>query len=314
MQRRPCSSPLDGELLAERFQARNRLSISWARSTAPAGPLKTACAASAGRAGAVREHVEVGADVARRLAHGHRLAEVNGDQAVAALAGRGQAVHVVDLNAAPPRRLVAAAELGGEAVVRDHVGPRIEQHAIARQSVAAGASDLLIVAFDRARHVPVDDVADIGFVDAHAERNGGDHHLELVARKGVLEPIARRRFHAGVVGGGADAALAQMLGQRLARLPRQRIDDAALPAARLDQPRDGRPHAFATGAAPAARSIRLTVAALPVHRDVQVGPEEAAAVAGRVDHRQLGDDVGRDLWRGGGGERQHRYAARPATA
>ena len=86
------------------------------------------------------------------------------------------------------RRLVGL-ELGGEAIVRQHVGPRVEQHAVARQAVAAGAADLLVVALDRPRHVAVDHVADVRLVDAHAEGDGGDHDVDLVAREGVLDAL-----------------------------------------------------------------------------------------------------------------------------
>ena len=77
------------------------------------------------------------------------------------------------------------------ALVADHVGPRVEQHAVAREAVAPGAPDLLVVALDRARHLAVDDVAHVRLVDAHAEGDGRDDDVDLVAREGVLVSRAR---------------------------------------------------------------------------------------------------------------------------
>ena len=51
------------------------------------------------------------------------------------------------------------------------------------------------------RQVAVDDEADVGLVDAHAERDGGDDHVHLVADEGVLVRVARSgRSQARVVG------------------------------------------------------------------------------------------------------------------
>ena len=54
-----------------------------------------------------------------------------------------------------------------------------EQQAIAREAVATGAAGFLIVAFDVFGQVVVDDPADVGLVDAHAEGDGraDDPHL-----------------------------------------------------------------------------------------------------------------------------------------
>src|SRR5258708_15251605 len=74
-------------------------------------------------------------------------------------------------------------DLGEEALVAHHVGPREEHHAIAGLAVAARASDLLVPRFDTARHVAMGHVAHLGLVDPHAERDGRDDHVEIAARE-----------------------------------------------------------------------------------------------------------------------------------
>ena len=196
---------LDRELLAQRFQPREQLvhlrgafrrpprrpwpprrRLCWARGRCPRSTSKSA------QTSHDVSHTAIGSPKWRAIRRWRH------SPAAARLCMRA------DLNVLA-RRLVAAAELGGEAIARQHVGPRIEQHAVAGQPVAAGAADLLVVALDRARHVAVDHVADVRLVDAHAERDGRDHHLDLVARERVLDRVARARLHAGVVGGGAHA-------------------------------------------------------------------------------------------------------------
>src|SRR5882724_11564221 len=59
-----------------------------------------------------------------------------------------------------------------EAVVRHHVRPRVEKDTIRGSAVAPGATDFLVVALDRARHVAVEYEADVGLVDPHAEGDG----------------------------------------------------------------------------------------------------------------------------------------------
>ena len=68
------------------------------------------------------------------------------------------------------RRRVAV----GEVLERGHVVGAGEQLAGARLAVAAGAADLLRVALQALGQVVVVDVADVGLVDAHAERDRGD--------------------------------------------------------------------------------------------------------------------------------------------
>src|SRR5581483_7259181 len=106
-----------------------------------------------------------------------------------------------------------------EALVAHDVGPRVEEEAIARETVAAGAPDLLVPALDRAWHLAVDHVADVRLVDAHAERDRRDDHVDLVARERVLVARADVVVQARVIRHGADAAAAEEIGERLDVLP-----------------------------------------------------------------------------------------------
>ncbi len=60
------------------------------------------------------------------------------------------------------------------------------------QTVAPGASDLLIIAFDAFGQVEVNDEAHIGLVDAHAKRDGGNDDLCIIADEGFLIPAPFR--------------------------------------------------------------------------------------------------------------------------
>ncbi len=76
----------------------------------------------------------------------------------------------------------------------DHVAGAEEQHAFAGQAVAAGAAGFLVVALDVFGQIVMDDEADVGLVDAHAEGDGGADDAHFVAQEKflVLGALARR--------------------------------------------------------------------------------------------------------------------------
>src|SRR5262249_56885399 len=99
----------------------------------------------AGRRGPRRPHeVDEGrtaAEVARGAAGGDRFVEV-GDQVRPAAPRR---LREVEHRARLPPRLAPQLDVLDavlEALVRDHVGPRVEEDDVARQAVAAGPADL----------------------------------------------------------------------------------------------------------------------------------------------------------------------------
>ena len=70
-----------------------------------------------------------------------------------------------------------------EELLEAAVGEAVEEDGAGGEAVATGAAYLLVVAFDGAGQGDVDDGADVGFVDAHAEGDGGDDDVERAERK-----------------------------------------------------------------------------------------------------------------------------------
>ena len=66
------------------------------------------------------------------------------------------------------------------------VAVTVEKEGVGALSVASRAADFLIVLLEAFRQIVVDDEADVGFVDAHAEGDGRDHDADLVAEKPLL--------------------------------------------------------------------------------------------------------------------------------
>ena len=130
-----------------------------------------------------------------------------------------------------------------EHFLEEAVARRVEQHALRRLAVATGAAGLLVVGFERPRQVEVDDRADVGLVDAHAEGVGGDDDLGLAAHEPVLGLGPLLAGQARVVDDGLAAQLLlEELADRLATRPARGVDDR-------------RARASAPGPRPAAASL-----------------------------------------------------------
>ena len=86
-----------------------------------------------------------------------------------------------------------AATRGGREVLPDRgvLGPGEEQH-VGSLGGAAGAADLLVVRDGRRRRAHVDDEAEVGLVEAHAEGARGDQCLEPVLLQQPLRLLAFR--------------------------------------------------------------------------------------------------------------------------
>ena len=61
-----------------------------------------------------------------------------------------------------------------------------QQDAFARQSVASGASGLLVIALQIFRQIVMHNKTHVWFIDAHSERDGGSDHAHVVAQKCIL--------------------------------------------------------------------------------------------------------------------------------
>ena len=142
---------------------------------------------------------------------------------------------------------------------------------------------------------------DVGLVDAHAERVGGDDDLDLAIHEAPLRLGAGVAGQAGVVGGDLDAQRAgERLGERVGAAPRPGVDDR----------RAGR-RVFQRGGDPA---VLVGRRAARHDAERQIRPVKASRDADRVCEVQARGDVGRDLRRRRCGRRNDRGGAQPAAA
>ena len=102
---------------------------------------------------------------------------------------------------------------------------RVEENAVARQTVAPRPARLLVVALDALGHVVVDDEANVGLVDAHAERDGGNDDRGLIPDEPLLVQASDRRIESGMIRQGAEALCSQILDQLFRVLAREAVDD-----------------------------------------------------------------------------------------
>jgi hypothetical protein len=142
--------------------------------------------------------------------------------------------------------------------------------------------------------------ANVGLVDAHAKRDGGNHDVHVVVAKGVLNLGALLRRHPGMVGAGPHALLRQEVRRGLRRLAREAVDDAALPGTSAHQAQDCVAHGGQASTIGAFASFSEGV-------HVQIRAKERAPKDLRRAHSELLDDVLGDGLGGGGRERQYRH-------
>ncbi len=189
----------------------------------------------------------------------------------------------------PPQGLVR--DLGQHPLARLHVGPRVEEDAVAREAVASGPTHLLVPRLDIRRHVAVDHEADVRLVDPHAEGDRGDHHLRLVAGERLLVGRALLVGQAGVIRERPHPLLPQEGRGRLHGAARQAVDDPALAGVPPHQGEDLPP------------GVPLALLSDP---DPEVRAKEGSLVAVRLPHSELPHDVQRHPAGGRGGEGEDR--------
>ena len=112
----------------------------------------------------------------------------------------------------------------GVACKPSFVAGGVKEDAVGRFAVAPGAACFLIIGFQRVGQTKVDDKADVGFVDAHAEGNGGDDHTHVATHEAILYAGAIR--NTGVVVDGVDAMADEQRGQFLTVAAGAGVDDA----------------------------------------------------------------------------------------
>ena len=108
------------------------------------------------------------------------------------------------------------------------VGGVVEHQAAGRLAVAAGAARLLVIRLQAAGDVVVDDEADVGLVDAHAEGVRGHDDLAASFHEVILGGPALVGQQAGMVDDRAAFAFARPLriGHLFGPLARRGVDDA----------------------------------------------------------------------------------------
>src|SRR5699024_2192864 len=116
-----------------------------------------------------------------------------------------------------------------EAALGDDIAEAVDHPGVGGQSVASGATGLLVVALDGARQVEVGDEADIGFVDAHAEGDRGDYDDTVLAEEPGLVLRADLGRQHSVIGQGGDAAGGERLGELVGTPSGEAVDDARVP-------------------------------------------------------------------------------------
>ena len=220
------------------------------------------------------------------------LAEIGQQRLPAAARRFAQRHQRVEALALDPLLLVGGIAVVDLQTAQADVAHPVERQRVGGEPIAAGAADLLVIAFDIGWHIGVQHEAHVRLVDAHAESDSRDHDDTVLLQENILVTRARLRLHAGVIGQRLDAGLAQIFGQFLGLAPRRAIDDAALAGMIFDEIRN-----------------LLAAADFGLHRQAQVRPVETVHKHSWRPLEQLRLNIGA---RGGvrrGGERHRLHAA-----
>ncbi len=204
------------------------------------------------------------------------LPEVGQQPHPPALDGLAQRQHRVQLGREHPA--VGEVAVGGldHLPLLDDVGQPVGQPRGGGQPVPAGAPGLLVVALYRLGQVQVGHEPDVGFVDAHAERDGRHHHQPVLAEEPGLVTRAGPLVQPRVVGQRRDALGDQELRGLLHRRPGQAVDDPGVPGVL------------------GAQQVQQLLARLALRRDavLDVGSVETGDDVQRVVQLQPGADLG----------------------
>jgi hypothetical protein len=185
--------------------------------------------------------------------------------------------------------------LGVEADQAAEVIARREQQRLGWLAVASGPACFLVIGLQARWDCPVRDRADVGLVDAHAERVGGHDHRRAAVHERGLACAPRLRGHAGVVGQRGDALSGDEGGHRLGVPARPAVDD--------------RGQAVALAESVQQRSALAPHRSLALHRhhvEGNVGTIEPRSHHDRVAQSEALGDLGGHPRRGGRGGGHHR--------
>ena len=171
----------------------------------------------------------------------------------------------------------------------DAVAMMKEEHTLRRQPVAPGAARFLIVAFEVARQIVVNDGTHIGLVDAHAKGDRRHQYRHIVANEALLILTALLVGQTCVIGESANAVVLQQAGEFVDVAPRLTVDD----------------HGLLGSGAQQIEQFTVRAPMLAPHLVRKVGPVEAGYMNVRLPQPELLQDVDAHTLGRGGGQRQH---------
>ena len=109
-------------------------------------------------------------------------------------------------------------------------------------AVAPAAAGFLDVLFEGGRLLVVEDVADVGLVDAESEGVGGHHHAALAApHEVILRGVALQRRHAAVIAASRHLEALEQREHEVDFAPRGAVDDARPPQPQYETHESARP-------------------------------------------------------------------------
>ena len=160
----------------------------------------------------------------------------------------------------------------------------IGQHqTIRRLAITPCATDFLAVVFNRLGQVEMHHIADIAFINAHPEGDGGNDAVQLPAHELALDALALLMGQTGVVSVGADAVLVEVFGNLLGGPLQRDIDDARLA--------DARAH-------PLHQALALGCTADRLDPQVKIGAIETGSDDIRLGNGEFGLHIRNDIGRG----------------
>src|SRR5204862_6137418 len=123
----------------------------------------------------IRDRLQLPETEIARIATRHvpGAAEVLDERAMTADTGHAERVHLLHLTDGHGELTVVGDALLEDARPGHRIARVVQQHALRRQAVTAGAARLLLIVLDRLRHPGVHDKANVRAVDTHPERHRG---------------------------------------------------------------------------------------------------------------------------------------------
>ena len=158
---------------------------------------------------------------------------------------------------------------------------------------ATGATDLLVIRDHRAGPLKMNHKTEVGFVETHAERNGGDERLDFVVEQLSFGFDAFDAFEVRVIGAGGNVVRLQPRGDAARVLNRQAIDDAVARQLRKKM-----------------REPREPVGLMGERDVVELERRTHERAAQNLELRNLRFNVAHHAVVGGGGRAKHRHARR----